>query len=338
MHMLYSLHEIPAVRSGAVQLVEVDEQARLQQLLSLVPAQAVGIGVIVHERHHAEGLVWVLLRWEQRLPALAGFGDDVLQAEQELGRVDVGAFSTVGSLQGIAKLKRGRPPSEAKLRLVQTNIIVEQGQAQPDVSEQRQQYLFRCTRCKAEHRRVLLPNSVDSPMVLVCKICNDREELMRLATEFSHNRGVLRVSKEELALVRHVNTYTIDGHHRKFLYQVSPWLGVNSFLAGVSVDILVLEGPASADPAAMRRGLCVFFDGQGHLRTRPRNQSQADTDRAASTQAASAGYCVLRIYKSDTDLKMTILDQAWRARSDRGWVRVSPSWNDGAHPERLLPP
>jgi hypothetical protein len=296
----------------------------------------VKVWAVIHERDLAEGLVR-----EELSPLATGCADDPFEAIAELVRVYVRPWSAVRPLQGSsAKLKRERAPSEDKVRLVHDNIVLKEGQRMPDISEQRRQHLFRTTHCKegVVHYRVLLPNSVDYAMVLVCNVCNNYKALLRLAQEFGHKRSVLRISKEEWKLVQDVNRGEIDGQRRSFLYQVNPWVGVNSYLAGVSVDLLVLDGPPTADPHALRRGLCVFFDGEGHKRTRRRNQKQVDTDRKASTQAAEAGYCVLRIYKSDTNLKLTILDQAWCRRNDEGWVLVSPSWNDGAHRPNLLPP
>jgi hypothetical protein len=203
----------------------------------------------------------------------------------------------------------------------------------PNVSEQSRQYLFRMLHCRAGHvhHRMLMPRSVTHEVVVTCRVCNTHEDCVLIASAKGSRRPVRKLSQGEEKLLRDLNEHEVAGQHREFLHELKPWIHLPAPAANSSVDVLICDGSPSADPEAIRRGLCVFWDGSQHRPWIARNQGQRESDRATSIQAAQNGYNVLRISFKDADIKMQVLDAAWRARSAGGWVRVSPGWNKGMH-------
>jgi hypothetical protein len=258
--------------------------------------------------------------------------DDLFQACLVLCLCLALGLLTSQSLQGDnAVRKRGRPPSQRLVDLVSSTIVLAEGDSMPNVSEQGRQYLFRMLHCGAGqvHHRVLMPRSVTHEVVVTCRVCNTHEECVLIANETGARRPVRKMSQGEEKLLRDLNTLEVAGQHRAFLPELKPWIRLPTPAANCSVDVLICDGPPSSDQEAIRRGLCVFWDGAQHRPWIARNQRQRESDQATSIQAAQNGYNVLRISFKDAHIKMQVLDAAWRARSAGGWVRVSPSWNQG---------
>lgn len=209
----------------------------------------------------------------------------------------------------------------------------------PLISEQSEQYVFRTMHCAqgAQHYRVLLPHSVYHPMVLACRVCNGHSQLLAIGKENSYNRGVRKLSAGEQQLLYDVHEHGVAFARRTFAHEVRPWTQLSAATSKDSVDLLIFDQQPSAAVADMRKGLIVFYDGKQHRPWKSENAKQRDTDCSASSEAAAAGYCVLRISYKDAASKMQTLDAAWRARTSAGWIKVSAHWNYGAHAFLALP-
>lgn len=203
----------------------------------------------------------------------------------------------------------------------------------PLTSEQSAQFVFRTTHCAqgVQHYRVLLPHSVQHPMVLACRVCNDHSQMLAIGKETGYNRGIRKLSQGEQQLLCNVHKHGIASARRTFAHEVRPWTQLSAATSKVSVDLLIFDEQPSAAVADMQKGLIVFYDGKQHRPWKHENARQRNTDHAASSEAAAAGYRVLRISYKDVDKKMQVLDAAWRARNPAGWVKVSEHWNYGAH-------
>jgi len=170
-------------------------------------------------------------------------------------------------------------------------------------------------------------------MSLVCRVCNDSDEIKRLAHALGHPRPPRCCSAGEFALVRAISEHPVAGQRREFVHEMKPWAGRNIAkpLAHVSADVVIFAGSVSTCTEVQRRGLIVFVDGKQHY---PYVQGTSDPqvvlDREASRQAAALGYHVLRLHQTDGPIMLQVLDAAWAARDGLGWVKVSPCWNDGA--------
>lgn len=184
-----------------------------------------------------------------------------------------------------------------------------------------------------QHYRIMNPNSVRNTINLACRVCNDTEQLRAHAAGLKVKQPA-RLSAGEQALLRHIDQNSIGGARRQFVREVKPFagLGLDRDTVNSSVDVVVFEGAASACKQAMRAGLLVYWDGKQHRPDRQTpDQHQLDVDKRVSTAAAALGFHVLRISDRDAERQLSVIDAAWRARNGRGWVKVSPRWNAGAH-------
>ena len=180
-----------------------------------------------------------------------------------------------------------------------------------------------------QHHKILNVHSLKTEMTLLCRVCNNQVE----AEEKAAILGVAaprQISDGEQALICDVARYGVAGQRPPFVHEMFPFTGpaFDKQMHHASVDLVLFEGAVSALPGAAKSGLLVYWDGSHHLRSEEQySEASGRADEEISRKAAAAGYCVLRIAKTDRAQKMQIMDAAWEARSAAGWVKVSPQWN-----------
>lgn len=209
-----------------------------------------------------------------------------------------------------------------------------EGRKMPVQSEE-DQFLFDASFCRRtpKHKQIMNVHSVRTKLDLVCTICNDWDEVCQHASNL-RVKAPREWSDGEERLLIHLDRHGVDGKRLRFVHEVKPFVGpsYDKQMHRASVDVVLFPGAPTAASNDIRRGLLVFWDGVQHLRSEAQYKpAQGRRDRAISDKAAAAGYCVLRIADTDASIKMNVLDAAWRARSEQGWVKVSPRWNR-AHP------
>ena len=199
-----------------------------------------------------------------------------------------------------------------------------------------QQFVFyplqgSCKDTDNRHVKVLNVNSVRSPAQLICTICNDADAVRKICERHQVSAPHACSEKERL-LAQHLAEHGTAGARRAIVHEIKPFVKSAVFKGSVDILIFADEHP-SADPAAIRAGLLVYWDGAQHMRwdNNHRDSKQVADDRRICEHAAQHGYNVLRISHADAATKLTVIDAAFRQCSVAGSLWVSPRWNSGAH-------
>ena len=231
----------------------------------------------------------------------------------------------------IAIRKPGRP---SKVAFAWQNYIDLPDRCKmPKKSERLQQFVFKARECKGCHWRIMLPNSIACADNIVCKVCIDDEELK--------NRGCTHPSRHERAAYSFLDSHPPRIPGIRWATEVAAFHKLQATsvaLQGSRADIVLFQGNCITH-GALRSGLLVYVDGEGHFPWKYNQQGpglskaeqQRATDTLVSLAAARHGYRIVRICRRDIHHFLSIVRVAWDEPTKDGWVYVSQQWNTGAH-------
>ena len=325
MDVLNALHEVTTIGWRLLQLIEA-LHGRVEAQGLLVPlAELVKAGVVVHE----DGVAKLLRVGPPRVRCADDVDELVVPLVLRHGLRPL--LLDLGLQADCALRQRGPPTKKTKLQqLVTEQIVLRPDQRQPALTWE-DQHIFRALHCDAgtQHYKVLNVHSVKGSMSLLCYICNGKKAAKQLAAEAAECPA-RKVSKKERRLLQDIDSYGVAGERRAFVHEVKVFVGQPD-MHHFSVDVLIYDGAISTDPAAAKRGLLVYWDGEHHLRHDGRRHAQQlEADRRNGIVAARLGYNTLRISCKDASKKMQTIDAAWEARSPAGKTMVSRRWNQSA--------
>jgi hypothetical protein len=338
--VLDTLHKVSAVPWRVLQLrLDVVQQPSKPEPVESGVVHIVEPGVVIYE----DDVLPRPVRW----PLLMCCTDDRFHVVSKLlfclalGELSDSILIRVLHLQGSSNWAQIRRPGPKPRKQMAAHVVLPQGKPLPGCHSGEQLHVFQLIACKDtdRHRLIMMPNSVGNGAPLICDVCNDAAAANKIVKDLKLAnvvRDIQPLSDVERCILLAVDANPSTAGWMSYVPSVHfmAGLGLGPSLSNTSADLMLLD-TQQPTVESLKRGVAVMVDGEHHVPWRSesvRAREQQARDRRISLAAAGLGYCVLRIGWRDKGKAMQIMEQAWKERSEQGWVKVSPQWLAGAHP------